>query len=220
MIFRSDMFKDSMALVEAGHAILSLSPLISIFHPKKVVASNFLGRIIMGLFDLFKGKKISRQSVNFNLRDTGPAGGLIFYVNPNAERDGWKYLECAPKSTEWENKEWSKAGIKVGTTDTVIGAGKTNTVKISKASAKSDSAAHLCASLSCNGRNDWFLPSKDELNQMYINLKLNGVGELVDGIYWASTEDMAHARIQNYKDGRQGSSGKDSTFAVRAVRAF
>jgi hypothetical protein len=28
--------------------------------------------------------------------DTGPAGGLIFYVNPNFAADGWRYLEAAP----------------------------------------------------------------------------------------------------------------------------
>ena len=32
----------------------------------------------------------------YALGDTGPAGGLIFYENPNAAADGWRYLEAAP----------------------------------------------------------------------------------------------------------------------------
>ena len=28
--------------------------------------------------------------------DVGPAGGYIFYVNPNSAKDGWRYLEAAP----------------------------------------------------------------------------------------------------------------------------
>src|SRR5690554_5787135 len=32
----------------------------------------------------------------YALRDTGPAGGLIFYLNPNHPTDGWRYLEAAP----------------------------------------------------------------------------------------------------------------------------
>lgn len=28
--------------------------------------------------------------------DTGPAGGFIFYKNPNSAADGWRYLEAAP----------------------------------------------------------------------------------------------------------------------------
>lgn len=46
----------------------------------------------------------------YNIGDTGPAGGLIFYINPNYETDGWRYLEAAPgdQSTgiEWDDGDW------------------------------------------------------------------------------------------------------------------
>ena len=34
--------------------------------------------------------------VEYAIGDTGPAGGFIFYENPNYKVDGWRYLEAAP----------------------------------------------------------------------------------------------------------------------------
>ena len=31
----------------------------------------------------------------YSVGDAGPAGGIIFYVNPNYDDDGWMYLEAA-----------------------------------------------------------------------------------------------------------------------------
>ena len=106
----------------------------------------------------------------YNLRDTGPAGGLIFYINPNAATDGWKYLECAPQSTEWTAKQWGKYGILVSGTGTAIGTGKNNTAlivaKLNEVPADSDRAAQLADALTYGMYSDWFLPSDDELNLM------------------------------------------------------
>jgi hypothetical protein len=166
--------------------------------------------------------------LTYNLRDTGPAGGLIFYINPNAETDGWLYLECAPSSTEWTSKEWGKYGTSVGGTGTAIGTGKNNTAlitaKLNEAPAESDRAAQLCDALSHNGYDDWFLPSRDELNLMYINLKQQGVGGLANDYYWSSSEYTQYssggAWVQGFGDGGQSVNGKNYTQRVRAVRAF
>jgi hypothetical protein len=32
----------------------------------------------------------------YEVGDVGPAGGFIFYKNPNYASDGWRYLEAAP----------------------------------------------------------------------------------------------------------------------------
>jgi hypothetical protein len=70
----------------------------------------------------------------------------------------------------------------------------------------------------------WFLPSAKELNQMYINkTTLEGVSGFTafGSVYWSSTEDDdSYAWRQYFDVGGQASFNKDSTYNVRAVRAF
>jgi hypothetical protein len=71
------------------------------------------------------------------------------------------------------------------------------------------------------GNNDWFLPSLDELNLMYENLYLEGVGGFGDDYYWSSSEGIAGlAWYQYFFIGYQGSYYKYFPYRVRAVRAF
>ena len=71
---------------------------------------------------------------------------------------------------------------------------------------------------------DWFLPSINELNQMYLKKEIL---EAVAGFtafsnyYWSSTEyGNNFAWIQFFNFGDQSYNYKDTTFSVRAVRAF
>ena len=83
-------------------------------------------------------------------------------------------------------------------------------------------AAQLCNDLIVEGYSDWFLPSKDELNLMYTNLKVYGVGVFVDGNYWSSSEGgEIHAWVQYFYNGDQAYSTESyDDVRVRAVRAF
>ena len=84
------------------------------------------------------------------------------------------------------------------------------------------------ASFRLGGYDDWFLPSKDELNLMYQQKgSIGGLASESDyDYYWSSSEDSAtNALYQTFDDGvlgsgYQGSTGKPSSFRVRAVRAF
>ena len=85
-----------------------------------------------------------------------------------------------------------------------------------------NSAKTACDELILNGYSDWYLPSKEELNALYVNLKQLGVGGFASSFYRSSTEyhdDVAW--VQTFYDGeQQGGYSKDYPCAVRAVRAF
>ncbi len=69
---------------------------------------------------------------------------------------------------------------------------------------------------------DWYLPSIDELNKLFIFLRGLGYGFYrTDLYYWSSTETSnSYAVIQSFGTSKQGSIGKRNKFLVRAVRAF
>ena len=90
------------------------------------------------------------------------------------------------------------------------------------------SAARLCTTLSFNGVSDWFLPSHDELKEMYKALKATGIGDFRDAgmydncEYWTSTQndtDMA-SHIDFADAGRDHGDDKDFPRRVRAIRSF
>ena len=67
--------------------------------------------------------------------------------------------------------------------------------------------------------NDWRLPTKDELNLIF--LQKESIGGFIDTYYWSSTEvDNGGAWDQNFGDGSQYGTNEDYANSVRAVRAF
>ncbi len=81
-------------------------------------------------------------------------------------------------------------------------------------------AAYYCDNLDEGGYDDWFLPSKDELNKLY--LSKDTVGGFTGDYYWSSSEYSADAAAweQLFNDGSQNYDVKYGTYRVRAVRAF
>jgi hypothetical protein len=77
----------------------------------------------------------------------------------------------------------------------------------------------MCSDLVLGGYNDWFLPSQDELNKLFLN-KL-AIGGFASDTYWSSTEtNNDYAWVQFIGDGNQYNISKLNTNYVRAVRAF
>ena len=150
--------------------------------------------------------------------DTGPAGGWIFY-DKGSYSDGWRYLEAAPSDQSTGIQWYNGSYVVTGATGTAIGTGQDNTTAIVTIQGAGSYAAQLCNDLTVGGYNDWFLPSKYELNKLYINRV--GVGGFADGYYWSSSEYYAgYAWYQFFGDGFQGSGNEDYNARVRAVRAF
>jgi hypothetical protein len=69
---------------------------------------------------------------------------------------------------------------------------------------------------------DWFLPSRNTLDEMYLNLKSFGVGGFGDVSYWSSTETNATTACSEFfGDGTiNGNTNKSNARYVRAARSF
>ena len=149
----------------------------------------------------------------------GNGGGLVAApsdqcsVNPSVEYSGaqWGCYETAiPEARE-----------------TGIVKGYINTYNIYFNCDQPDAAAAFCYEYEGGGWVSWWLPSKDELNEMYSaigpNSPLGNVGGFADGgdSYWSSTEvDNRTAWLQRFDDGTQAPFYKTASVNVRAVRAF
>jgi hypothetical protein len=156
----------------------------------------------------------------YRVGETGPAGGLIFYDKGN-NNSGWRYLEAAPVEAEFQ-APWSVRGTNVDNTQETVGSGKRNTQLIvetfSKTSGEWDTAAQKCDDLVFGGFDDWFLPSRAELDLMYGNLKRRNLGDFKNGYYWSSTQGGMAVLKQNFTDGGMSSDIRGYRFYVRPIR--
>jgi hypothetical protein len=151
-------------------------------------------------------------------------GGKVAYILQSGD-DGYDanvqhglIAATADASLKWK---WSNiTDTSVGTTGTAIGTGQANTTTIVGQGGCTSGAAKLCDDLTEGGYSDWFLPSKYELNKLYLNQVV--IGGFVDYSYWSSSEDTAiHAWAQGFDVvGPQYSSNKSVSLQVRAIRAF
>ncbi|MBU4228111.1 PEGA domain-containing protein [bacterium] len=177
-------------------------------------------------------KSYSNQISPTTIGKTGPEGGLIFY-DKGSYSDGWRYLEAAPASTEWRNIKWDSASpTEIRGTETGIGTGQGNTTKIIDIQGTGHTyAAQLCDALVYGGYDDWFLPSTEELLEMYATLVIAGVGGFAskwdDSLYWSSSEcgqfGAEFCRFVGkgvYASGGEGNGSKWCENRVRAIRAF
>ncbi len=176
--------------------------------------------------------------------DIGPAGGLIFY-DKGSYSDGWRYLEVAPSDIEVNGEYYQIFGyyrttpggdnLTVGT-GTAIGTGEANTENLvesmgstginaytqSMGTTTVSYAANICANYTGGKYDDWFLPSKDELNLMYENLYRKGLGGFSSSYYWSSSEEFGgeYAWVQGFYYGDRLGNLQSDACRVRPVRAF
>lgn len=198
----------------------------------RILSSLLFFAIIASIW--FSGCNPPAAEKEFSIGDTGPAGGLIIYINPNYENDGWHYLEAAPAdqstSIMWfsDIMDANENFFATGALSTAIGTGKSNTQTIVNSQGEGAYAAKLCSELEMGGYDDWYLPAKDELNLMYENLYLKGLGGFNQGdgreYYWSSSEaafdEILYAWLQSFGNGKQQEDNKWYEYRVRAVRDF
>jgi hypothetical protein len=108
-----------------------------------------------------------------------------------------------------------------GATGTAIGTGSANTTAIItiQDGTPTSYAAGLARAHNGGGYTDWYLPSKDELNKLYLNR--TAIGGFANDYYWSSTEiSNTLAILKNFGFGNQENLGKSYPAYVRAIRAF
>lgn len=82
-----------------------------------------------------------------------------------------------------------------------------------------ETAKRKSASYKAEGYSDWRLPTKAELNRMYNARK--HFEKPMKGLYWSSSEENEEtAWVQNFNNGHQANSSKQSHLQMRAVRTF
>jgi len=169
--------------------------------------------------------------VTYNLGDTGPGGGKIFYVKPAGftMTDNGQichYLEAAPSDMPTTLSWASSTATNVPGIATAIGSGRNNTALIVAAypgDTVSNNAAKACDALT-NAETDWFLPSTLELYELWVNRTivggLNGSGEYWSSCQWSSSPAIFGLTVR-FSDGNMSSNRiKTETWCVRAIRAF
>ncbi|MCL2180631.1 MAG: DUF1566 domain-containing protein [Treponema sp.] len=162
----------------------------------------------------------------YAIGDTGPGGGKIIYISASGFNvtglGTCHYLEAAP-TNQSTGITWSSTKVDVtGAAGTAIGTGKANTAAIIAAHSgdtASNNAAKAVAAYTGSGKNDWFLPSKDELNEMYKARSHLGISS---EWFWSSSQSYHdYAWSQHFGEGIQyGNNQKIVNIYVRAVRAF
>jgi len=152
-------------------------------------------------------------------------GGVIFYIDATGQHG----LVCAV-TDQSTGAEWGCEGTIISGADgTAIGTGAQNTIDIIAGCATNGTAADICARLTLNSYDDWFLPSEDELYQMYQNKATinttavaNSGTEFANEEYWTSSEvSILFARLVSLSNGTKSQALKSANDRyVRAIREF
>jgi hypothetical protein len=187
----------------------------------------------------------------------GPGGGVIVYVDATNEMPGYDYLEVAPADAS-TGVAWSTSTTKcesLATSDCkvsflsdagtalgyiALGTGRAATAAIvarhtAGGVSKASYAAGVADAYTTPTATDWFLPSRDELNEVckYARNTSQDAGAdigcsggiirsgFASGYYWSSSEDVADTALNQYFDsGNRTNNYKEYPYYVRPVRAF
>jgi hypothetical protein len=175
----------------------------------------------------------------YGIGSIGPGGGKIFYISEAGFNCGsgftstgspagglCRYLEAAPTTgeTAWTDATYAWSGITnvlMGGTSTAFGSGYKNTLAMIQQSSTINRAGTIACGYAGGGLADWYLPSKDELNQLYLNrAQVGSLGS--SNFYWTSSEsNSGNSWLQDFSSSfNQSAASKSSPYHVRPIRAF
>jgi hypothetical protein len=163
--------------------------------------------------------------------DTGPGGGVVFIDASTAGNNTGLCFEAAPAT--WA-LSWGCGSTMLVTEDLAIGMGKENTAAIVAGCAAGEDqtsmfAAKFADQLRAGGKDDWFLPSQDELAELYAQRELFAdcgegqcAADLAASTYWSSSHGGAGDAVSmNFVEGSEPLNEPQKTIRfVRPVRSF
>ena len=171
-------------------------------------------------------------------------GGIVFYVDETGQHGLVAAMEDLTDGAtdplgygyNYKGYEWGCNGDNVNGADgQAIGTGYQNTLDIINQGCSTENggitAAQAALNAEINGYSDWYLPSKDELKEMYNTIGNGGsegsIGGFVDDgwSYWSSSETSSEKNNYgswgvSFDHGSTNSLSKDHSFRVRVIRAF
>ncbi len=186
--------------------------------------TNMIGGTATGTINLSIGQNYQGGKVAYILVNGDPG------YDPNMQHGLIAALSDQSESIVWDNRNsvnWQNTGA----TEISIGTGfsNTNTIIARIGGTPSGYAAGIARAHNGGGYNDWYLPSKDELNKLYLNNTAIGLGGFgFNNAYWSSSEPLNERLLAWYQifeptgsnAGRQNAWLKDTGYRVRAIRSF
>lgn len=172
-------------------------------------------------------KEIKRKvTVLANIGQTYKGGVFFAYLQPGelGYVDGEIHGLLCSSSDQSIGAAWGCQGGNVQTSD-LNGTGANNTSLIENSCSDANIAAKICSNLSLNGFSDWHLPSRNELQLIYENLHLIGLGNFSitpgDNYYWSSSQfDNGQSWYRYFATNYETTGFKNGTLRVRAIRKF
>jgi uncharacterized protein (TIGR03437 family) len=156
-------------------------------------------------------------------------GGYLYYLlqpgDPGykaGEAHGLVVINSAAENTK--NSKWMHKPHKLIGTSIALGTGNSNTNSIigGQGTPPVDGlvyAVKYCYDMVWAGYSDWYLPSKDELNKLYLNR--DEITGLTDNYYWSSSEQSVNeVWIQSFITGVQSTYEKGGNLLVHPIRSF
>lgn len=157
-------------------------------------------------------------------------GGVIFWIDPSSNNSSGLVSDITDQGT---NVSWGCQGTFISGTSESIGSGASNTATIVAGCTTSGIAADIASNTTIDSYSDWFLPSRSELNQMYLQraninataIANGGAAFIADSStrYWSSSESNNNTSwCKIFLNGSDAglNKGAGAFFQVRVVRAW
>jgi hypothetical protein len=160
-------------------------------------------------------------------------GGYLFYLDETGQHGLVAATEdltegaTDPYGWGFNGYEWGCYGTDISGADGLaIGTGYQNTLDIVSGCSETPIAASVALAYESEGHSDWYLPSKDELIEMYNTIgngspdgDIGGFGN--NNSHWSSSEiNFDYAWDVSFGNGLPSLVSKSYTRRVRVIRAF